>query len=618
VSRERNVRLSQTLAPFGVGAIYDILGESLVACETGWWGNAGQRLRLPRLEKQLGVDSFRAAPSHASLFGGSSPGLPYYRFPQWLFCPRCRRMTQWRERMEVAGEPPRCHMDNCPGKAQLVPMRFVMACPEGHLDDVPWQFWTHVGAKSDNQKQCKSRDLSFSTRRDAGAGLASLQVRCNTCKAVRSLSGISTKDSLKPYRIRCSGRQPWQRFEAAETCGETPQVLQRGATNVYFALVQSAIDIPPESNYASFSDLAVEVINTPEFEIIRSAPTGPLSDMLAQQLAEQFDTTLETVMSIVQSHVESESGAASQSDVATDESDLATEEWLAFQSEREEDDDRDRFITKLVDFLEPGCNSSAAAQVLHAKIGRVILATRLREVRALVSFSRYRPDARQLAPDLGRGLAWLPAIEVFGEGLFLSLDEGQVSAWESDDSVQALAAQLEHRRLDSLFGPRLGVTSTPRFLLLHSLAHILIRQLAFECGYAASSLRERIYAKQPSEGDPQAGLLIYTAAGDVEGTLGGLVRQGEPPRLANTLLRALETASWCSSDPLCRESTGQGFGAMNLGACYACSLVSETSCAHFNVLLDRGFLVGSDRVTGYFEGVLAAATLESASALVEP
>jgi hypothetical protein len=497
-------------------------------------------------------------------------------------------------------------------------MRFVMVCPNGHLEDVPWQFWTHVGAKSDNQKQCKSKDLSFTTRRDAGAGLASLEVRCNTCKAARSLTGISTKDSLKPFRVRCPGRQPWQRLEAAEACDETPQVVQRGATNVYFALVQSAIDIPPDSNYAVFSDLAVAVINTPEFEIIRSAPTGPLSASLARRLADRFGMTFEKVMAIVDSHVKEEAGVGSQACDTAGEEDLATGEWRAFQSEREEGDDRDRFITRSVDFVGDAATPSPAIRLLDAKIDRVVLATRLREVRALVGFSRYRPDARHLAPDLGRGLPWLPAIEVFGEGVFLSLDEARVAAWESEHSVQEISAELERRRVGSLFGPRLRVTATPRFLLLHTLAHILIRQLVFECGYAASSLRERIYARQGRDGEPQAGLLIYTAAGDVEGTLGGLVRQGEPPRLADRVLHALEGASWCSSDPLCRESIGQGFGAMNLGACYACSLVPETSCAYFNVLLDRGFLIGSDRVTGFFEDVLAEATAESASSVGAP
>jgi hypothetical protein len=403
-------------------------------------------------------------------------------------------------------------------------------------------------------------------------------------------------------------------MEATEACGETPQVLQRGATNVYFASVQSAIDIPPDSDYAAYSDLTVDVINTPEFEIIRSAPNGPLSQPLAEQLAEQFDTTVENILSIVRGHIEAEAGAASQS-AAPSESDLAAEEWQAFQSEREEDDDRNRFVTRVVPFTDTGAAASSATDALVAKIGRVVLATRLREVRALISFSRYRPDARQISPDLGRGLGWLPAVEVFGEGVFISLNESSLESWESNESIRSVAAELERRRVRSLFGPRLGATATPRFILLHSLAHVLIRQLAFECGYAASSLRERIYAREPSEGDAQAGILIYTAAGDVEGTLGGLVRQGEPPRLADTLLHALESASWCSSDPLCRESSGQGFGAMNLGACYACSLVSETSCAYFNVLLDRGFLVGSEQLDGYFQDVLTTALAESAAAL---
>ena len=617
MSRELNVRLSQTLAPFGVGAIYDILGESLVACETGWWGNAGSRVRLPRLERQLRVEGFRSAPSHSSLFGGGSPSVPYYRFPQWLFCPRCRRMRLWRERMEVAGEPPRCQLNKCPGKAQLVPMRFVLACAEGHLDDVPWQFWAHTGAKSGDQKQCKSIDLDFTTRRDAGAGLGSLQVRCNTCGAARSLAGISSKDSLQPYRVRCSGRQPWQRLESAEACGETPQVLQRGATNVYFANVRSAIDIPPDSNYSAYGDLAVDVMNTPEFEIIRSAPNGPLSAMLALQLAEQFKTSVEKITAIVRVHVDAIQGGGLQSMVpGSDERELALEEWLAFQTERKEEDDRDRFITRVVPFLDRSSDASSASERLSATVPRIVLATRLREVRALVGFSRYRPDARQITPDLDRGLPWLPAIEVFGEGIFLSLDQGRLRTWEHTGDVRDVAAELERRREASLFGPRLGATATPRFVLLHTLAHVLIRQLAFECGYAASSLRERIYANEHEVDEPQAGVLIYTAAGDVEGTLGGLARQGEPPRLAGTMLRALETAAWCSSDPLCRESSGQGFGAMNIGACYACTLVSETSCAYFNVLLDRGFLVGSERLHGFFQEILEQAMAESATARV--
>jgi hypothetical protein len=144
---------------------------------------------------------------------------------------------------------------------------------------------------------------------------------------------------------------------------------------------------------------------------------------------------------------------------------------------------------------------------------------------------------------------------------------------------------------------------------------MLIRQLAFECGYAAAAIRERLYARVGEEGVAQAGILLYTAAGDVEGTLGGLARQGEPPRLARTMLDALEAARWCSADPICAESGGQGFSGMNLGACHACALLPETSCDHANALLDRTLVVGSASVPGYFQVPLDFALQASAAAL---
>ena len=132
-----------------------------------------------------------------------------------------------------------------------------------------------------------------------------------------------------------------------------------------------------------------------------------------------------------------------------------------------------------------------------------------------------------------------------------------------------------------------------------------MRQLAFSSGYSAASLRERVYARQ--EPNSQAGVLIYTAAGDAEGTLGGLVRQGEAPRLLRSLYAALESADWCSSDPLCRESHGQGPDALNRAACHGCALVSETSCERSNLLLDRVLLLGDDHVNGFFQETVEAA-----------
>jgi hypothetical protein len=234
----------------------------------------------------------------------------------------------------------------------------------------------------------------------------------------------------------------------------------------------------------------------------------------------------------------------------------------------------------------------------------------LREIRALHGFRRYEPGAALVDVNLGsRGRArWLPAIESFGEGVFFTLREDRLVEWEQNEAVVERAGVIEQRRRDSPIGSRFQEAS-PRSILLHTVAHLLIRRLAFSCGYSSASLRERIYVGQAPTA--RAGLLIYTAAGDAEGTLGGLVRQGEPPRLAFALLSALEESAWCSNDPVCMEARGQGLGSMNLAACHACSLVSETSCERSNVLLDRALVVGGADVPGYFGSVLEVLRAET-------
>ena len=147
------------------------------------------------------------------------------------------------------------------------------------------------------------------------------------------------------------------------------------------------------------------------------------------------------------------------------------------------------------------------------------------------------------------------------------------------------------------------VMTSPLLMRIHTLAHLLMRQLSFVCGYSNASVRERIYCST----DPNAfmcGVLIYTAAGDAEGTLGGLVGQGEPGRFDAMLEGALEFAGWCSSDPICSELGRQGLHSLNLSACHACALAPETSCELGNRLLDRTLLIGkaAEPGIGYFGG----------------
>lgn len=96
-----------------------------------------------------------------------------------------------------------------------------------------------------------------------------------------------------------------------------------------------------------------------------------------------------------------------------------------------------------------------------------------------------------------------------------------------------------------------------------------------------------MYAEQD-----QAGVLIYTATADSAGSLGGLAALSEPRRLAAVIDSAVRRARWCTTDPVCIETTSSGINGLNLAACHACLLLPETSCEHFNVLLDRALLVG--------------------------
>jgi hypothetical protein len=241
---------------------------------------------------------------------------------------------------------------------------------------------------------------------------------------------------------------------------------------------------------------------------------------------------------------------------------------------------------------------AAEAPRAHPVIASLVLLHRLREVRALRGFQRLGvpgaadPYTSPCAPLSREALNWLPAIEVYGEGVYFELDSNRLEEWSHRAEVSARVMRLQAKR-DEAFPESAGSPLTPQFLLIHTLAHLLINQLALDCGYSSSSLRERIYVGANASGDEWAGALIYTATASSDGTLGGLVRQGQPRLFGQTLQAAIENATWCSSDPLCIESAGQGIDALNLAACHACAIVSETSCEHRNVLLDRALVVGT-------------------------
>jgi hypothetical protein len=191
---------------------------------------------------------------------------------------------------------------------------------------------------------------------------------------------------------------------------------------------------------------------------------------------------------------------------------------------------------------------------------------------------------------LARDPTWLPAIENKGEGIFLQFRRGAIESWVSRADVQLRGQELaagfdcwhaEHQGVHRQF-PGLP------YLMLHSFSHLLITAVALECGYPASSIRERIYAL-PSTG---YGMILYTGTTDAEGTLGGLVEVGR--RIHQHVRTALELGDLCSNDPVCAQHTPHSPHERRFlhgAACHGCLLIAETSCEQHNDFLDRALVV---------------------------
>ena len=619
----RKLRQSQTVVPFGVGSIFDFQGESFVACDISYWGHSGHPVISNRLASVLGVGALRSAPIISQTFqSASSPGVPFHRFPTWLFCPKCRRMQRWSRSKESLGEFPEC--PHCKVKRRLSPMGWIQVCAAGHLDDVDWNRWAHSRPSDNDQRQCARDSLVFESIAGRGAGgLQKLQVRCLICGANRSLSGLTSKGSLKTIGGSCTGRQPWQSWQTRiPDCSEEPIVAQRRASNVYFPVVFSSIEIPVGGESKETDD-AREVKAHQLFKTCVELPVNddaPMIGFLAEQIALELDRSVDAVRYLI---LEERRTARGVEQAGEDkDADLLGEEWKVFVTTDLLTEDRD-FQARKVELASTD-GDEGITRTLKNAMETLVLVDKLREVRALQGFFRVSPGKPEflVRSALRAKVNWLPAIEVRGEGIFFSLNEKQVSSWEREPGVVRRVRELDKRIrlsfMEAYLRPKVGLELSPRFVLLHTLSHLLIRRLAFECGYGASSLRERIYSRSADHDGKgaMAGLLIYTAAGDSEGTLGGLVRQGEPVEFKNTLLEALQDGRWCSSDPLCGENSASGLSGLNLAACHSCSLVSETSCEVGNFLLDRSLVVGADGTPGYFQPLLEIALSAAGKAVL--
>lgn len=608
------LRRSQVVSTYGPGAIIDFRAGghggapvSVVAAGLDEWDNLSlapglnndQCITEERLQKRLNVAGFRLPPVGDEVATATPGGtkqqrrLAGVRFPTWLQCPGCELLQPAAAWREEPGDPAlycgRCSADAEDGRpVHVVPVRFILACENGHLDEFPWHAWVR------HKEGCvKKRPLKLTGQ---AAGLRGLVVSCTGCGARQTMDGAFSPEAMRRLGVSCAGKRPWLPGPD-ETCQSTrpPVALQRGASNLYFPAVASALTIPPwddefQTALGHHWNALVSAASPEMVDLIIDSYVHPVWDgepMTPAEMKQRVRARLDLL-------------------TAPDRQDIRTEEYRQLTMAAATRDEAAEFSIR----PEPVPSS------LKGMVGRLVRVVRLREVRACYGFTRIHPPSGDfgtragLSPLSAADKKWLPAIEVRGEGVFIGLDEDAVRRWEGPDGPAAARARVVDAHWRESWKERMGegeeppLEVTPRMMLVHGFSHALMRQLSLACGYSTSSLRERLYSDATEPG--MCGVLIYTSTADADGTLGGLVRQGTPALMEPLVIDAIRSMEWCSSDPLCMKGISSLSEGSNLAACHSCMLAPETSCEHFNRFLDRAMLVGlpESPETGFFAGLL--------------
>jgi hypothetical protein len=605
VRPDGQIRRSQVITTYGPGALVDLLQDAVLVSGLDAWRSDGrewERIEEPRLANRLArrlkaqdrnldiTDAFRAPPSGDDQSPRKGVGLDALQFPNWFVCqnPECRTLVRATDGLEW--KRGRWRHDCTKRGEECVPVRFVSACRNGHIDEFPWVWFVHQSG-SEEQRACKAASLVFN---EGPAGdFASISIRCRSCGASRRLIDARGDESANP---RCRAKRPWLGKGGTddEPCTEKMRLLVRTASNAYFSVVESALSIP--ETRVSLWDIVRAHWGTLQAATPETLPAFRHIPAIGTALDGHADPDVLRVVAAVRDGHTPEPPPLRHAEYA---------EFVHAPAETP----GERPPGDKAEFFPRAVEPPAGAGLSH-----VVLAHNLREVRALVGFTRIEPPAATLQGEhevqdriqpIGLTQTWLPAVDIRGEGIFIALDPAKLAEWESRQAVRDRAALLnEGWKAHQGAGGR-GEFPGVRFYLLHSLSHLLITALSLECGYSASAIRERIYCAPSDRLDgPMAGILLSTGSPGTDGTLGGLVEQGR--YLADHLERALRLGSLCSNDPVCagHDPTDSSERWLDGAACHGCLYVAESSCEWFNRHLDRALVVpaiGVDPAVAFFD-----------------
>ena len=590
-----DVRPSQLLLTYGVGAIIDLPHLSTLIMGLDDWDTSNmqeiseERL-LQALQSSLGPQlKYLLSPPHSpdTPQGPFDPaaliGVPVAAFPRWMVCPRCHLLAPVESGyFELKPHPfqsdrIRYVHHNCHKQPPVLPSRFMIACENGHLDDFPYVHFVH------GDKPCKA-SLRWVEMGVSGEP-SDIYIKCETCGDSRPMSDAFSSAEEQRYHPTCRGRRPHLRDYDKQPCEYNARTILLAASNTWFPLVYNTLSIPAGID-------ALEQLVEEHWSILQGADS--VQDVAAYRRIRLLERLGDYADADIWTRVEAKKTTGSAS-VRVRPSDLKVPEWEVLSHASS--------APKAADFE---ATPVSVPDGYSDMLAQVVLVERLREVMAMTGFTRIESlrdyaeeeelPGEHVMPLSRHPLRWVPAAEVRGEGIFLQFREDALERWLERAAVDKLHNALYEghkrwRRARHIPRPELNYPGI-RYVLLHTFAHALMRQLTLECGYTAASIRERIYALPPTgEYGPMAGILLYTAAPDSEGTLGGLVNLGRPDQLGWHIDGALDSMKYCASDPLCAEHSSKNDHTLHEAACHACLFIPETSCERGNKYLDRSVLV---------------------------
>jgi hypothetical protein len=595
------IRQSQVVTTFGPGSMLDLPKSSVMVAGLDHW-DKGEQILEPRLVEKLkdyfeqqGVRIPNLAlhappPDDDDPASRKKPRIVAWQFPEWfvtqkivLFEYEPGRPGRARRLVHRTALTKGRFIDEDRTALHVLPVRFVQACRKGHIDDIDWYAFVHQG-----QTDCKlAHRALWMDERGTSGDLAEVVIRCE-CKTERPFFE-ATRMGENPPLGSCNGSRPWLGPYTKERCGAPNRLLIRSASNAYFPQKINVISLPDRDEkvteavdqvWENFLQY-VEDIDELKKDRKRKLPvTSALEGLSDEEVYEEIKRRRGDGFSLAQ-------------DKSVKQAELET--LIASQEEIGADKPDGTFFARR---LPESQWKDPANWPWMEVVQRVVLVHRLREVVAQVGFTRFESSSPNVqgelelgvvAAPLAREITWLPAIENRGEGIFLQIRSSAIAEWLERKAVKKLGKRLlagfecwqaDHKQSKRKF-PGLP------YYLLHSLSHLLISAVSLECGYPASSIRERIYS-----GDSGHGILLYTGSPDSEGTMGGLVEAGR--QIARHMKAAIDLARLCSNDPVCAQHIPDNTHEVRFlhgAACHGCLLISETCCEQQNDFLDRSLVV---------------------------